>query len=201
MTSAFKSAGIAICFVTVLIAFGWWQVDGPGKKDELRNIPVSLTNMDFQMTNHLGLAVHARELVGMPTMVFFGFTFCPDICPTTLNDISSWISALGDDAKSLNVVFITVDPERDNVDAVAEYLSYFNPMVKGWIGNEEQLREAAKLFGITYKRVETGDGEYTMDHTSGVYLFRADGRFARTIDYHESREQALPKIKRTIFER
>lgn len=200
MKSSVRIIGVVVCFLVVSIAYGWWQVDGAGSKKDQRLIPASLADMDFQMLNHLGATVSPEQLVGKPTMIFFGFTYCPDICPNTLNDISTWIEALGENADNLNSVFITVDPGRDTVEAVREYLSYFNPRIEGWIGGKEELAKAAELFGITYRRVEKDDGEYTMDHTSGVYLFSSNGRFARTIDYHESREQALPKIKRTLSE-
>ncbi len=157
--------------------------------------------MDFQMTNHRGKSISPRRLVGRPTMIFFGFTYCPDICPNTLTEITTWIEALGDDANSLKVIFITVDPERDDVKTVAEYLSNFSPKIEGWIGNTKQLADASEFFGITYQRTESDDGTYSIDHTSGIFLFRADGTFARTIDYHEPRELAIPRIVQTISEK
>lgn len=193
-----RFASILICFLIASLAFGWWQVDGPSSKQNSRNIPAPLTEMNFQMINHLGAKVAPEQLVGKPTMIFFGFTYCPDICPNTLLDISAWIAALGNEANNLNIVFVTVDPERDNLEAMGEYLANFSPKVEGWIGDGKQLDDATKLFGVTYRRIETENGGYSIDHTSGVYLFDSTGRFARTIDYHESREQALPKIKLTI---
>ena len=130
-------------------------------------------------------------------MVFFGFTYCPDVCPTTLSDISGWIDDLGDDVADMNVVFITVDPERDTVPDMAEYVSYFHPAIQGWSGTLDETARAAAGFRASYEKVAT-DGHYTMNHTASVFLFDADGQFASTIDYHEPREFAVPKIRRVL---
>ena len=136
--------------------------------------------------------------VGRPTMVFFGFTYCPDVCPTTLSDISGWLDELGPDGDEWNVVLITVDPARDTVRAMADYLGYFHPAIRGWTGPEPQIARAAAGFRATYERVPTENGDYTMNHTSGVFLFDAEGLFVTMIDYHEPREFAIPKIRRAM---
>ncbi|KPB00064.1 hypothetical protein SU32_15915 [Ahrensia marina] len=196
-----KTVGATIAILSATLALGWWQVDGPFEMRTEQNFRSSLSNMNFEMTSHLGKVVSPEYLVGNPTMFFFGFTYCPDVCPTTLAEISTWIEELGDLANSLNVVFITVDPARDDVKTVAEYLSNFNSKIEGWIGNSSQLAAAGNFFDVTYQRKESEDGTYTMDHSSSVFLYRSDGTFARTIDYHEPREVAVPKIKRTISEK
>ena len=156
---------------------GWWQVDGPGAPVPDDGRPLPLTAMEFDLTDHEGRPVGPDTLVGSPSMVFFGFTYCPDVCPTTLADISGWLDALGRDAEQLNVVFITVDPERDNVDAMAEYVGYFHPAIRGWTGPEEQIALAVEGFRATYEKVPTDSGDYTMNHTASVFLFDAEGRF------------------------
>lgn len=193
-----KYIGSTILVVTSLTVFGWWQIDGPGKKQQNHTLPADLAKMDFLMTNHLGESVSPKQLLGKPVMVFFGFTYCPDICPNTLSEISAWIEALGKEADSIKAIFITVDPERDNVESVAEYLTNFSPHIEGWIGSKKQLADAGKFFNVRYKRISLDNSSYSVDHTSGVFLFRADGSFARTIDYHENKELALPKIRRTM---
>ena len=105
---------------------GWWQVDGPGAPLPNDGRPLPLTAMEFDLTDHEGRRAGPDTLVGSPSMVFFGFTYCPDVCPTTLADISGWLDALGGDAEQLNVVFITVDPERDNVDAMLSLMGLDN---------------------------------------------------------------------------
>tara|TARA_B100001167_G_scaffold167962_1_gene117493 strand:- start:588 stop:989 length:402 start_codon:yes stop_codon:yes gene_type:complete len=133
-------------------------------------------------------------------MVFFGFTYCPDVCPTTLSDITSWLDGMGEAADRLNTVFITVDPARDTLDAMAEYIGYFHPTVRGWTGQPEEIARAAEGFRVTYERVPTDSGDYTMNHTASVFLFDAAGRYVTNVDYHESRETALPKIRRAMGE-
>jgi len=156
--------------------------------------------MDFRLTDHEGNEVGPDTLIGRPTMVFFGFTYCPDVCPTTLSDISGWLDEMGEDAARLDVIFITVDPERDTVKAMAEYVGYFHPSIRGWTGQEKQIARAADGFRATYKKVQTEGGEYTMNHTASVFLFDAEGQFVTMIDYHEPREFAVPKIRRALQE-
>ncbi len=191
--------GAAIIGLPALsLGVGWWQVDGPGADDPAGTRPLPLTSMDFQLTDHQGNAVGPGSLADRASLVFFGFTFCPDVCPTTLSDISGWLDDLEQDAERLNVVFITVDPERDTVAAMAEYLGYFHPAIRGWTGTPDQIARTAQDFRVTYEKVATKNGDYTMNHTSGVFLFDRAGQFVSTIDYHEPREFAVPKIRRAL---
>ena len=154
--------------------------------------------MEFRLIDHEGNSVGPDTLIGRATMIFFGFTFCPDVCPTTLSDISGWLDAMGEDADDLNVVFISVDPDRDTKEAMAEYVGYFHPAMRGWTGAPEEIARAAEGFRATYAKVATDDGDYTMNHTASVFLFDTGGRFVSTIDYHESREFAVSKIRRAM---
>nr|WP_245759297.1 SCO family protein [Tranquillimonas alkanivorans] len=156
--------------------------------------------MEFKLTDHEGRTVGPETLIGKPTLAFFGFTFCPDVCPTTLSDISGWLDALGEDAERLNVVFITVDPERDTAEIMEDYVAYFHPAIRGWTGPENQIARAAEGFRATYEKVPAENGGYTMNHTASVFLFDAAGDFVSTIDYHEPREFAVPKIRRAMKE-
>ncbi len=190
--------GAAISGALALTLFiGWWRVNGPGAPEPVAQRPLPLTQMDFQMTDQGGATVGPASLLGNPSMVFFGFTYCPDVCPTTLSDISGWLDDLGDDVADMNVVFITVDTERDTVDAMAEYVNYFHPAIQGWNGTLEETARAAAGFRARYEKVAT-DGDSTMNHTARVFLFDAEGQFSGTIDYHEQREFAVPKIRRVL---
>lgn len=191
---------LGIAAVAATLAWGWWQVDGPGAERKVGVRPRPLTAMAFALTNDEGQSVGPETLIGQPSMVFFGFTYSPDVCPTTLSDISGWLDGLGPKAKDLNTILITVDPERDTVEALAEYVGYFHPQIRAWTGAPEQVAEAARGFNATYEKVPAENGGYTMNHTASVFLFRADGAFAGTIDYHEPREFALPKIRRAMGE-
>ncbi|MAC76667.1 SCO family protein [Phaeobacter sp. Ax4a-4a] len=201
MMSVAKIAAIGAAAVFAALFVGWWQVDGPGADPAPGKRPMPLSSMDFSLTDQDGRDVGPETLIGEPSLVFFGFTYCPDVCPTTLSDISGWLDELGPDAEDLNTVFITVDPDRDTVETMAEYVSYFHPQIQGWTGPPNQIAAIADGFHATYEKVEGENGEYTMNHTAGVFLFDATGRFVTTIDYHEPREFAVPKIRRAMQDR
>ena len=184
--------------VAVTLIAGWWQVDGPGAPDAAGQRPLPLTAMDFGLTDHEGQPVGPETLIGRPSLVFFGFTWCPQVCPTTLADISHWLDGLGAEAEALHTILITVDPARDTVDALAEYVSYFHPQIRGWTGSAAEIARAAEGFRVRYEEVPLEGGDYTMNHTAGVFLFDASGALVSIIDYHEARAFALPKIRRAM---
>lgn len=192
----YGAAGVGLLGATLLV--GWWQVDGPGAPAPSGPRPLPVSEMAFRLQDHEGNQVGPDALIGRPSMVFFGFTYCPDVCPTTLSDISGWLDELGTDAADMNVIFITVDPERDTVAAMADYVGYFHPAIRGWTGPADQIARAAEGFRVTYEKVPTEGGDYTMNHNASVFLFDAGGQFVTTIDYHEPREFAVPKIRRAL---
>lgn len=192
------SVGVLVSALFTVLLIGWWQVDGPGAGPSRKAQPLPLSQMNFQMTNQDGQTVEPKTLLGNASMVFFGFTYCPDICPTTLIDISGWLDALGAEASNINVAFITVDPERDTVDLMADYVGNFHPAIQGWTGSMDQTRKTAEAFRANYEKIALDAGDYTMNHTASVFLFDAAGRFSGTIDYHEPREYAVPKIRRVL---
>lgn len=196
--TALKYAFTGIAAIALTLAIGWWQVDGPGAPEQTGLRPIALSEMEFRLSDHEGDEAGPETLIGRPTMVFFGFTYCPDVCPTTLSDISGWLDDLGDEAEGMNVVFITVDPERDTNEAMAEYVSYFHPSIRGWTGSEEEIARATRGFRARYERVLSDGRDYTMNHTASVFLFDAQGQFTTMIDYHEPRELAVPKIRRAL---
>ncbi len=192
----YSSAALGLLGLTLLV--GWWQVDGPGTRRSEGNPTPLLSAMDFRLNNHKGETVGPDTLIGRASMVFFGFTHCPDICPTTLSEISSWLDALGNEVNKLNVVFITVDRIRDTTKAMAEYVSFFHPAIRGWTGSEEQIANAAGGFRVRYKKLLTEGEDYTMNHTANIFLFDLNGRLVSSIDYHEVTVTAVPKIRRAL---
>ena len=178
------------------LGLGWWR-SGGAVPSSAGLLPVPISEMDFDLISHGGERVRPADWIGRPTMVFFGFTWCPDVCPTTLSDISGWLDDLGPDADRLNISLITVDPERDSPEVLADYLSHFDPRIVGLTGTLSEIGRAASGFRARFEKVPRED-DYTMDHTAGVFLFRADGRFASIIDYHEDRRFAVPKIRRAM---
>lgn len=196
------SGGAVTALGAGTLALGWWRVDGPGAARSASSgdpaLPLPLGEMDVTLTAHQGGRVAVADWLGQPTLAFFGFTYCPEVCPTTLSDISLWLEELGHEADVLNIAFITVDPERDTVAAVADYLAYFDPRITGYTGSPEEIAKAAAAFRVRIEKRLLDGGDYTVDHTAGVFLFRADGSFGSVIDYHEDRAFALPKIRRTL---
>jgi protein SCO1/2 len=161
-------------------------------------LPASLDRIDARFIDHEGRAVGFAGLIGRAALVVFGFTSCPDICPTTLARIAGWLEALGDDLARLTPVFVTVDPDRDDTATMAAYVAAFHPAIRGWRAEAGQLARAAGALRISYRSVPLDGGGYAMDHSAGTFLFRADGRFAGTIDPHENPDFALPKLRRAL---
>lgn len=144
--------------------------------------------------------VTEKDLLGKPSVIFFGFTYCPDVCPTTLFELTALAEQLGPDADRINLVFISVDAERDGPTEMKQYLEAFDDRIIGLTGTDEQIDAAAKAYKIYYSKVPLERGDYTMDHTASVILMDADGRFFGTIDYEEDSAMQLAKLKRLIAE-
>lgn len=157
--------------------------------------PLAVTGTPFALQSTQGGTFTEADLTGKPSLVFFGYTFCPDVCPTTLAESVAWKQALGLDQNDLRTIFITVDPERDTLPAVTEYLSGFDPSVIGLVGDAEQTEAAKKAFGA-FSQKASEDEFYLVDHTALVFLVGADGRFKGTIAYEENTDTALGKIRR-----
>ncbi|GIX11444.1 SCO family protein [Elioraea sp.] len=133
----------------------------------------------FTLTDHTGAAVTEASYRGRLMLIFFGFTHCPDVCPTELQVIAEVLDALGEDAARVAPLFVTVDPERDTPEALTRYVALFDPRIIGLTGTPEQIAAVARAYRVYYAKVHPpGATEYTMDHSSFVYLMDAEGRFA-----------------------
>ncbi|WP_339649927.1 SCO family protein [Halopseudomonas pelagia] len=132
----------------------------------------------FELQDHHGQTVTEDTFKGRWTLVFFGFTHCPDICPTTLSHVASLLDGLGDMAEQVQPLFITLDPERDTPAILAEYAAFFDPRILGLAGSAEQTRQVADAYSVYFKKVNMGD-TYTLDHTTTLYLMSPDGTFKR----------------------
>lgn len=152
----------------------------------------------FQMTDQAGQPVSDQNLKGRPTLIFFGFTRCPDVCPTTLFEISQLLAAMGKDADRINAYFVSVDPERDTPASMKEYLSSFDPHLTGLIGTPEQTQQIEKAYRVFARKVPLKDGDYTMDHTALVYLMDKSGRFVSPFDVKRKPEEAAADLKRYL---
>lgn len=154
----------------------------------------------FKLAASSGDVVDSDQLKGKPFAVFFGFTHCPEVCPTTLYEMSNALGKLGDDGKDLKVYFVTVDPERDTTEFLKNYLTSFDPRIVGLRPTPEQLPEVAKSYRVFYEKVPTEGGDYTMNHTALVYLMDREGRFFGTLDYEEKPDVRLAKLRRLLKE-
>jgi protein SCO1/2 len=135
---------------------------------------------------------------GKPFLVFFGFTHCPDVCPTTLFDVSEVLRDLGPDADRTGALFITVDPERDTEASLKDYLSSFDPHVRGLTGDPAALAAVAKEYRVYYKKVPLEDGDYTMDHTAIVYLMDKEGRFVSPFNVKRKPEASAEELRKYL---
>ena len=150
----------------------------------------------FSLTDQSGKTVTDQDLKGKPFLVFFGFTHCPDVCPTTLFDVSELLRALGKDADKTQALFITVDPERDTPQVLKDYLSSFDPHLRALTGSVADITAIEKAYRVYAKKVPGKDGEYTMDHTALVYLMDKQGRFVAPFNLKRSPKDSADDLRR-----
>ncbi len=154
----------------------------------------------FSMTAHDGTRVTHDDLVGRRSLVFFGFTYCPDICPATLVEVAAWLDAMAGEGALIDAYFVTVDPERDTPERMAEYVAYFSDRITGLVGTAAELRQMAESYRLYYARIDLDDGSYTMDHTAAIYLMDGNGRFFDAITRTASFDEAVAKLARLVEE-
>jgi protein SCO1 len=147
----------------------------------------------FTLVDQDGRTVTEQILKGEPTLVFFGYTHCPDVCPTTLNDLSEMLAALGRDKKA-QALFITIDPERDTPAVLKDYVSNFDPRIRALTGTPEAIAAVEKIYRVYAKKVPTSGGDYSMDHTALVYLMNKDGQFVSGFNTEQSPKAAAAEV-------
>ena len=152
----------------------------------------------FQLTDQSGQTVTEKDLQGRPTLIFFGFTHCPDVCPTELFQVSEILRAMGKDADRINAYFVSVDPERDTRAAMKDYLSSFDPHLKGLTGDPEAVAKVLSAYRVYAKKVPLKDGDYTMDHTALTYLMDRDGHFVAPFKLDRKPEEAAADLKKYL---
>ena len=150
----------------------------------------------FTLTGADGKPFASSRLNGRPSAIFFGFTHCPDVCPTTLARLAKLRGQLGQGDDAFSIVFISVDPERDTPAEVGNYLQLFDAPVVGLTGTPAQIEQVKKQFGIFSRKVEQPGGGYSVDHTAAVILLDRNGQFVATLSPEEGDQVALDKLKR-----
>jgi protein SCO1/2 len=183
-------AGLVLFFGAILLVTGY----APSPIGQA----VAAVGGPFRLEDQNGKAVTDGDMKGKPFLVFFGFTHCPDICPTTLFDMSQLMKALGPDADRTGALFITVDPERDTTKVMNDYLSNFDPHVRGLTGDPTAIAAAVKAYRVYAKKVPLENGDYTMDHTALVYLMDKNGHFVAPFDMSRTPAAEAADLRRFL---
>jgi protein SCO1 len=186
---------VALCMA--LFATGCGETKAPFNSVDITGAPGFGT--DFRLTDHNGTPRTMADFHGKVVAIFFGFTFCPDVCPTTLSEMRQVASNLGSDANKLQVLFVTVDPKRDTKEVLSKYLPAFNPSFLGLMGDEAATQKVTKDFKII-ARVVPGQSPdtYTIDHTAGTLIFDKQGRLRLMAPYGLGAEKLTQDIKRLM---
>ena len=182
-------AGVASIVLVIVLVSG---------RDPVPSAGASAIGGPFSLVDQDGRPVTDKDLRGRPFLVFFGFTHCPDVCPTALFEISEVLGKLGPDAQRVSALFVTIDPERDTPVQMKDYLSSFNPRLVGLTGDPAAIAAVAKEYRVYVKKVPLDHGDYTMDHTALVYLMDKDGRFVAPFNLKRSTEDAAADLRRHL---
>lgn len=180
-------AGLAVFSVAIFMIAGRMPTPAP-----------AAIGGPFRLIDQNGKAVTEADLKGRPTLIFFGFTHCPDVCPTALLDMTQVYKALGRDGDRLAAFFVSVDPERDTPDVLKEYLSSFDPRLRALTGNPASVAAMEKAYRVYSRKVPLEGGGYTIDHTALVYLMDKEGRFVAPFNMKRKSDEAAAELKRYL---
>ena len=181
-------AGLVI-FLGVILFMTQYQGTGGGP---------SAIGGPFKLIDQDGKPITDQDFKGRPFLVFFGYRHCPDICPITLFEMSEVLRVLGKDADRVNALFITVDPERDTPAMMKDYLSSFDPHLRGATGDQKAIDAVEKAYRVYAKKVPADNGDYSMDHTALVYLMDKQGRFVAPFKVDRKPEAAAADLRRYL---
>lgn len=193
----------AIIFATLLIGFmfawqyGFLSPDGnrPGASG------IAKIGGDFTLTDHTGKTRKSADFNGKLTLIYFGYSFCPDVCPTALQVMSVALDQLGQDAKKIQPLFITVDPARDTVAHLKDYIGNFHPGFVALTGTEQQIKDAARAYRVYFRKAPAeggNDKDYLMDHSSIVFLMDRDGRYVTHFTHQTPAEKMAEAIRKEL---
>lgn len=199
----------ALVFVLALLGIAAYAVnelrqrpdDGAGWDASSEGAPIGGA---FELTDHTGKRVTQADYAGKYMLVFFGFTHCPDVCPRAMDQFAGAMAALGDDAAQVQPILITVDPERDTPEVLADYVAPFNAAganIVGLTGTPDELAAVETLYRAYARKVDTGEGDYTMDHSAIIYLMGPDGGFLTLFDGSDTPDAMAAEIAAAIDER
>jgi protein SCO1/2 len=187
MRMIFVAAGVVIACG---VAFGsYWAYGNTQTEAKAFGAPFTLVDQN-------NAPITEKAFRGQPTAIFFGFTHCPEVCPTTLFEMDGWLKSLGKEGEDIRAYFISVDPERDTPEILKSYVGNVSDRIEGITGEPDKIAAMAKSFGIYWKKVPLEGGDYTLDHTASVLLLDKTGDFFGTIAYGEAQDTAIAKLKR-----
>jgi protein SCO1/2 len=181
--------GLIVFLAAFFYATGQFGGGGPGP---------SAIGGPFKLTDQDGKPITESDMRGKPFLVFFGYTHCPDICPTTLFELSEVLHAMGKDADGIRGLFITADPERDTAAVMKDYLSSFDPHLRGATGTQQQIEAIEKEYRVYAKKVPTKNGDYSMDHSAIVYLMDKQGRFVAPFNLKRPPAEAAAALRKYL---
>lgn len=182
---------LALSLISLLCGCGEPRLPSPFQASD---VSARYAGADFHLTDHTGKPRTLADFRGKVVLLFFGYTHCPDICPAILADMAQVMRSLGQDAERVQVLFVTLDPERDTRELLAQYVPAFHPAFLGLYGDAQATREAASAFGMIYKKQDGNDG-YTLDHSTGTYLIGASGKPMLLAPYGQRVELLVQDIK------
>ncbi|MEO8685728.1 MAG: SCO family protein [Devosia sp.] len=152
----------------------------------------------YSLIDQNGKKVDQTMFLGHPSALFFGYTHCPDVCPTTMAEMATWFEQLGDEGKDLRAYFVTVDPQRDTPAIMGDYVAWVSDRITGVTGDPAEIDKIVRAWGIYVQKVPLGGDDYSMDHTASVFLLNAKGEFEGTIAYREDAATALGKLRNLL---
>ncbi len=195
MTARTLSLALAACALCLALALSaYWYLAWPGGVSVPR-VGAAAIGGAFALTDHTGKARTQADFAGKHLLVQFGYTFCPDVCPTELQKAAAVLEALGGEADKLQVLFVSIDPARDTPAVLADYVSAFHPAIVGLTGSAEQVHAAARAYKVYYAKGEdTGDGGYLMDHSTFTYFMDPAGRYLRHFSASNGPEEMARQI-------
>lgn len=196
-----KSVRIVVWVAVLIVAgiLGWLSFGSSRAPEAAVSGPYGVP---FTLVAQSGQPINDQAFRGKPSAVFFGYTHCPDVCPTTLFELNDWLQKVDPDGTKLNAYFVTVDPERDTPAIMDQYVSNVSKRITGISGDPSKVMDMVKGFRVYAKKVPVDEkqpnGDYTMDHTASVFLLDSAGGFAGTIAYQEDPDVAVKKLENLI---
>lgn len=197
MTREGKVRAFALAVAVIILAAGLTGLWLIKRKPEL---VAGHLGAPFSLVDQSGQPITEQALEGHPSLLYFGFTHCPEVCPTTLYEMSGWFKTLGSEAKDLRAFFVSVDPERDTPEVMKGYVTAFGDRITGITGSPSEIQKVITGWRIYAVKVPQPGGDYVMDHTASVMLLDRSGQFSGTISYGEKTDVALSKIRRLLAE-